>query len=51
MVVFCWEKYVFNGGLVGGDGGWGGLIILKVDEGLWILMDFCYYWIFKVKNG
>lgn len=51
MVVFCCEKYVFNGGLWGGDGGKGGLVIFKVNEGLWILMDFWYNCNFKVKVG
>lgn len=42
MVVYCREKYVLKGGLVGGDGGKGVDVVFVVEEGLCILMDFCY---------
>ncbi len=45
------EKYVPNGGPDGGNGGRGGSIIFKVDEGLNTLLDFKYKRIIKGDSG
>lgn len=45
------EKYEPAGGPHGGDGGRGGDVIIKADEGLHTLMDFRYKREYKAKNG
>lgn len=45
------EKYIEMGGPYGGNGGHGGDIIFKVDQGLHTLLDLRYQKILKAKKG
>jgi GTP-binding protein len=45
------EKYEPSGGPYGGDGGNGGSIIVKADEGIRTLMDFRYKRSYQAENG
>ncbi len=50
-VSFRREKYVTNGGPDGGDGGKGGDVILRIDEGLNTLSEFRHVHKYKAQNG
>ncbi|HEY8362691.1 MAG TPA: GTPase ObgE [Tissierellaceae bacterium] len=45
------EKYEPSGGPYGGDGGDGGSVILKADEGIRTLMDYRYKRVYEAENG
>ena len=51
IVAWRREKFEPSGGPYGGDGGNGGSIILKADEGIRTLMDFRYKGSYKGQNG
>lgn len=50
-VSFHREKYVSHGGPDGGDGGRGGDVIFRVDEGDNTLLKYRYHRMFKAENG
>ena len=45
------EKYIPRGGPDGGDGGKGGSVIIKVDQGMNTLIDYQNRKVFTAKNG
>lgn len=45
------EKFEPSGGPFGGDGGNGGSVILKADDGIRTLMDFRYKRSYSGQNG
>lgn len=51
IIAFRRELYLPDGGPAGGDGGNGGNVVFRVDEGLRTLVDFRYKKHFKAANG
>ena len=51
IVAWRREKYEPSGGPFGGDGGRGGSIIIKADEGIRTLMDFRYKRLYTGQHG